>query len=300
MSERERIGFIGLGYMGHGMAKNIAEKGWPLTVLARRKRDAVEDMIGRGAVEADTPAKVAAASDIVVLCVTSSRQVEEIVGGAGGLLETLKPGSVVIDCSTADPTSTLKLAEMLAAKSIDFVDAPLGRTPKEAWDGTLDVMVGASPEVYARIEPLLSSFAGRIVHVGGTGDGHKMKLLNNFLSMSYAALYAEALALSRKVGISPETFDSVISGGRMDCGFYQTFMRWTLEGDPNAHKFSLVNGLKDLTYVEAMAASVGMANPLGNAAKNSFAMAVARDPEGLVPVLADHVATQNGVDLSKA
>jgi hypothetical protein len=100
-----------------------------------------------------------------------------------------------------------------------------------------------------------------------------MKLLNNFVSLGYAALYSEALALSRKVGISPERFDSVIRGGRMDCGFYQTFMRWTLEGDRDAHKFTIANAFKDLRYLEAMADAVGLPNPMGAAAKNAFALA---------------------------
>ena len=95
-------------------------------------------------------------------------------------------------------------------------------------------MVGANEEtVFARVKPMLETLAGKIVHIGGAGDGHRMKLINNFISLGYAALYAEALACRAKVGISPERFDSVIRGGRMDCGFYQTFMRWTLEGDPS-------------------------------------------------------------------
>ena len=106
-----------------------------------------------------------------------------------------------------------------------MVDAPLSRTPKEAWEGTLDTMVGASDAVFARLKPVLDTWAGRVVHIGGTGDGHRMKLLNNFIAMGYAALYSEALALAQKVGITPQRFDSVIRGGRMDCGFYQTFMQ---------------------------------------------------------------------------
>jgi len=160
-------------------------------------------------------------------------------------------------------------------------------------------MVGASDQLFARLKPVLDTWAGRVVHIGGTGDGHRMKLLNNFVSLGYAALYAEALALAQKVGISPARFDSVIRNGRMDCGFYQTFMRWTLEGDRDAHKFSIANALKDMTYLEAMADSVGMANPLGNAAKNSFAgAAAAGKADQFVPMLATHIGSVNGVDLS--
>ena len=295
----EQIGFIGLGFMGHGIAKNIVDKGYPLTFLGRQNRGPAEDMIARGAVEVSTAAEVAARSTVVFICVTGSRQVEEVIRGAGGLKQALQPGSVVVDCSTSDPVSTMALAAELAALDVTLVDAPLSRTPKEAWEGTLDTMVGASDAMFARLKPVLDTWAGRVVHVGQTGDGHRMKLLNNFLSLGYAALYSEALALASKVGISPARFDSVIRDGRMDCGFYQTFMRWTLEGDRDAHKFSLANAVKDLTYLESMADAVGMVNPLGNAAKNSFASAVAvGGADQYVPMLATHIGRINGVDLT--
>ena len=124
-------------------------------------------------------------------------------------------------------------------------------------------MVGASEATFARLKPVLDTWAGKVVHIGGPGDGHRMKLLNNFVSLGYAAIYAEALALSRKVGISPERFDSVIRGGRMDCGFYQTFTRWALEGDPDAHKFTIANAYKDLRYLASMANAAGVAGTVG-------------------------------------
>jgi 3-hydroxyisobutyrate dehydrogenase-like beta-hydroxyacid dehydrogenase len=124
-----------------------------------------------------------------------------------------------------------------------------------------------------------------------------MKLLNNFVSLGYASLYAEALALSRQIGITPERFDSVIRGGRMDCGFYQTFMRWTLEGDPDAHKFTIANAFKDLRYLESMADAAGLVNFMGNAVKNAFALARgAGGDEHYVPMLATYVAKANGID----
>ncbi|WP_348639356.1 NAD(P)-dependent oxidoreductase [Mesorhizobium sp. M2A.F.Ca.ET.043.05.1.1] len=295
---RENIGFIGLGLMGHGIAKNIVDKGYPLTFLGRKNRKPAEDLLGRGAREAATSKEVAAASDIVFVCVTGSREVEAIIRGPGGLKEGLKQGSVVVDCSTSDPVSTVALAAELKALGVDYIDAPLSRTPKEAWEGTLDAMVGAPDAVFARLKPVIETWAGRIVHIGDTGDGHRMKLLNNFVSLGYAAIYSEALALAQKVGISPSRFDSVIRNGRMDCGFYQTFMRWTLEGDRDAHKFTIANAFKDLTYLESMAGAAGIANPLGNATKNSFATAHAAGPaEQYVPMLATHIGKLNGVDL---
>ncbi len=293
----ETVGFIGLGFMGHGMAKNIVEKGYPLTIMGRRNRTPVEDLVGRGAVEVASAKAVGQAASVVFLCVTGSPDVEAIVRGTQGLAAGMKPGSVIVDCSTADPNSTLALAAELAPLGIDMVDAPLGRTPKEAWAGTLDAMVGCSEALFARLKPVIDTWAGKVVHIGATGDGHRMKLLNNFLSLGYAAIYAEALTLSQRVGISPERFDSVIRGGRMDCGFYQTYMQWTLDGNRDAHKFSIANGFKDLRYLESMADAAGVANPMGNAAKNSFALANAAAPQDFVPMLATHVGRVNGVDL---
>ena len=293
----ETIGFIGLGLMGHGMARNIVEKGYALTVMGRRNRKPVEDLIARGATEVATPKEVAERSSIVFLCVTASTDVEAIVRGPEGLQAGAKRGAVIVDCSTADPNSTLALAAELAAIGVEFVDAPLSRTPKEAWAGTLDTMVGASEATFERLKPVLETWAGRIVHIGAVGDGHRMKLLNNFISLGYAAIYAEALALARKVGLAPERFDAVIRNGRMDCGFYQTFMRWTLEGDPEAHKFSIANASKDLRYLEAMADAAGLGNPMGNAAKNAFALAQgAGGASHFVPMLATYIARANGVD----
>ena len=295
----DRVGFIGLGFMGHGMAKNIVEKGYSLTVLGRSNRPPVEDLVSRGAVEVKTAREVAETSNIIFLCVTGSKDVESIIRGPGGLKEGLQAGSIVVDCSTSDPTSTLALAAELSAINVDYADAPLGRTPKEAWAGTLDTMVGAEDAVFERLKPVLDTWAGRVIHIGTVGDGHKMKLLNNFVSLGYAALYAEALTLAQKVGISPERFDSVIRGGRMDCGFYQTYMQWTLDGNRDAHKFSLSNAFKDLRYLEAMADAAGIANPVGNAAKNSFAVAVAASgPDDYVPMLPTFIGAVNGVDLT--
>lgn len=294
----ERIGFIGLGMMGHGIAKNIVDKRYQLSFLGRSNRAPAEDLLRRGAVEVESSAEVASRSTIVFICVTGSPEVEAIVRGTGGLKEGLKPGSIVVDCSTSDPVSTVQLAAELAELKVTLVDAPLSRTPKEAWEGTLDTMVGATDAVFARLKPVLETWAGKVVHIGGTGDGHRMKLLNNFVSLGYAAIYSEALALAEKVGISAPRFDSVIRGGRMDCGFYQTFMRWTLDRDRDAHKFSIANAFKDLRYLESMADAVGLINPLGNATKNSFASALADGAVEFVPMLATHIAGRNAAELT--
>jgi len=290
----ERIGFVGIGLMGQGMATNIVTKGWPLTVIGHRNRKPVEELVAAGAIEAATLADLARASDIIFLCLTGSPEVASVVDG---LKPGLSAGTVIVDCSTADPTVTSRLAAELALLGVDFADAPLGRTPKEAWAGTLDAMVGATDETFARIEPVIRAWAGKVVHIGGVADGHRMKLLNNFLSLGYAALYSEALAIADKVGITPQTFDSVIRGGRMDCGFYQTFMSCTLDGNREAHKFTLSNAFKDLRYLESMANAAAVATNMTSAAKNSFATAVSNGgsgPTDYIPHLPEYIARANG------
>lgn len=294
---RESIGFIGVGYMGHGMAKNIVEKGYPLTIVGHRNRAPVDDLVARGAVEVGTPREVAEASTIVFLCVTGSSQVEQVVRGEpDGLAAGLASGSVVVDCSTSEPASTLALAAGLARSGIAYADSPVSRTPVEAWAGTLDTMVGADDAVFARIRPVIETWATKIVHVGGLGDGHRMKLLNNLLSLGSAALFAEVFTLAQKVGISPRTLDDLISGGRLDSGFYQTFSGWIIDGDPDAHRFALGNAVKDLDYVERMAAAAGMVSAVAAAARGSFESAVvAGGADANLPLLVDYVGRSHGL-----
>lgn len=297
---KERIGFIGVGMMGHGMAKNFAEKGHSLTMLGHRNRQPVEDLVKRGASEAKSAEEVARASDIVFLCVTGSAEVEALVRGSGGLKAGAHQGLVIVDTSTSDPNSTLALAAELAPLGVAFCDAPLGGTPAQAEEGKLSTMVGCDELVWPRLEPVFSAFAQKSVRLGPTGDGHKMKLMMNFLAMGYGAIYAEGLALGAKVGLSPQMIDSVLRGSRMDCGFYQTFFSYVLDRNREAHKFTLKNASKDMNYLAAMARAGGIANPMGAAVRNYYAAAVdAGRGEDYVPMLSDFVAEQNGVKLTK-
>jgi 3-hydroxyisobutyrate dehydrogenase-like beta-hydroxyacid dehydrogenase len=296
---KERIGFIGLGAMGSGMAANLLAKGFPLTVLAHRRREAVDDLVAKGATEVKTGRELALASDIVILCVTGSPQVEQAVKGPDGLASAGKP-LLIIDCSTSNPALTVALAADLAGSGITLIDAPLARTPKEAAEGKLDVMSGGAPEVFARARPVLDAFAARVIHTGPTGSGHTMKLLNNFISMGYSAIYSEALTLGVKAGLTPQVFDSVIRGSRMDCSFYQAFFDFVLNRNENAQRFAMVNALKDMSYLASLAQALQAVNPVGAAVRNSFATAVAAGRgQSFVPALSDVIAAANGVSLTE-
>ena len=296
MSDKPTIGFIGVGLMGHGMAKNIVTKGYPLVVMGHRNRAPVDDLLSLGATEASSARELAAQCDIVHLCVTGSPQVEALVQGPDGIAAAKRRGLIVIDCSTSNPVSTLALGALLHERGMTLVDAPLGRTPADAEAGRLDTMVGADDATFARIRPVLECWAANINHLGPLGLGHKMKLVNNFIAMGYAALYAEGLAIARRAGLSIEQFHAVIGSGRMRCGFYDTFMKWTLAGDENAHKFTIANAHKDMRYLAAMANEAGAVNTLQAGVKNAFAaMEAAGGGDRFVPMLADFVAAQNGL-----
>ena len=295
------IGCIGVGLMGAGMAKNILTKGYPLMIMGHTNREPVERLKKLGATEATSPKELASKVDVLHLCVTGSPQVEAIMNGPDGIFASGKKGLIVIDCSTSNPVSTMALAESAQAHGMTLIDAPLGRTPAEAEAGTLDTMVGADQATFDKVKPILDCWAGNVVHLGPVGLGHKMKLINNFIAMGYAALYSEAIGIARKAGLSKEQFHAVVGSSRMRNGFYDTFMKWTMEGDENAHRFTISNAHKDMRYLSSLANEVGALHPIQAMVKNSFAgMEAAGQAQRYVPMLADFVAIQNGLPPSQS
>ena len=298
MSDKPVIGFIGVGLMGHGMASNILKGGYELWVKGNVNREPVESLVSKGAKEASSPKEMAEHCDIIHICLSSSPQVEAVIRGPDGILAGAREGLIVIDTTTADPVSTMALAEEMAAQGVKMVDAPLGRTPKEAEEGKLDAMVGCDEGDFATVSPVIDCWAGTITRIGPTGSGHKMKLLMNFLGAAYAALYSETAALGAKVGISPHTFRDVIGPSRLGSGFFGTFMTYVCERDRDAHKFTIANMSKDIRYVNAMATDAGVMNVMAAAAKHYFTHAEAVGAgQDYVPMLSDHVGRLNGLDM---
>ncbi len=253
MADNPVVGFIGVGLMGWGMAKNAVEKGFPLRVVAHKKREAVDDLVDRGAIECASVAEMAAQCEIIVLCVTGSPQVEANVAE---IVTEAKPGLVIIDTSTADPDSTKRLAADLAAKDITLIDAPLSRTPAHAWTGELTTYVGGSKETIDKVRPLLSTWANVIIEAGGpVGSAHTVKLINNLIGIGYAAVWSEAYSMAEATGIDTAVLHEIVSNSGLNCGNFQSYSKYILEGDPNAHKFALVNCLKDITYYNRLATS---------------------------------------------
>jgi 3-hydroxyisobutyrate dehydrogenase-like beta-hydroxyacid dehydrogenase len=278
MAQPLRIGFVGVGMMGHGMAINLVRKGWPLTFKAHCDRSRLADLLAAGAREASTTAGLGPASDVVILCVTGSPQVEESifgVEGREGLIETVREGHIVIDTSTSEPQSTARIREALARRGATFVDAPLARTPKEAEEGRLNAMVGASDETFARVKPVLSAFCENVFHVGPPGAGHTLKLVNNFMAMTIAASIAEAFAVAARAGVDLGKLVEVVSQGALNSNIFQMMARGAVEGDLTRMKFSIANAAKDMRYYTHLAESLPVATHVGEAVHQSFQQAVA-------------------------
>ncbi len=273
-TDKPRIGFIGLGLMGHGMARNLVTKGFPLTIRVHRNRKAAEDVLAAGAKEASTNAELAGASDIVILCVTGSPQVEEIVYGENGILSAARKDLIVVDTSTAEPESTAKIRGDFERKGARYVDAPLARTPKEAEEGRLNTMVGADDATFARLKPVFAAYCENVIHAGPPGHGHMLKLINNFLAMSIATASAEACAACAKSGVSIGKLHEVVSAGAINSGIFQLIVGRMLESrDLSGLKFTLVNAMKDLRYYTRFAASLPVAANVGGAVHQSLVTA---------------------------
>ena len=270
----ERIGFIGVGMMGHGMARNLLEKGFPLCVVGHRNRTPVEDLLGRGATEAPNARALAERVDAVFLCVSGAPQVEAAMDGADGVLAGCREGMVVVDCTTSQPATTLRLGAELAERGVAMADAPVTRAPKDAEAGCLNSLVGAAPEVFERIRPMLETYSETIIHFGPLGAGHTAKLVNNFVTMGYTALIAEGMAICGAAGVDPGKMFDIMSRGGADSGVLRKMIPPFLKGDLTGHKFAIVNALKDVSYASAMMEGFGFESFLAESLKRTYVEAV--------------------------
>jgi 3-hydroxyisobutyrate dehydrogenase-like beta-hydroxyacid dehydrogenase len=273
MTEKARVGLIGVGLMGHGIGKNILAKGYPLAVLAHRNRAPVEDLVRLGAREAATPRAMAESCDAVILCVTGSPQVEETVYGSNGILAGLRPGLVIADCTTAEPSSTRKIAAEIVARGGRFADTPMVRTPKEAEAGKLALMVGGEKPVIEELRPILSCFADTIVYAGPVGTAHALKLVNNFIALGTAAVVAEAIVTAAKSGVDMKALRDIVTSGGGNSVMFERLIKVPLEDDDTAAKFAISNARKDLRYYTAIAEQLPVAAFLAEAVHQTFVLA---------------------------
>ncbi len=212
MAEVTRVGFIGLGIMGGPMAMNVLRAGYPLTVWNRTASKA-QPLLAEGARWADSPAEVARASDVVITIVSDTPDVEEVILGPQGVIHGARAGMVVIDMSTISPHATIRIAQQLAERGVEMLDAPVSGGDIGAREGTLSIMVGGKKDVFDRCLPLLQTMGKRITHVGPNGAGQFTKLVNQIIVVGNTLAMAEGLVFAAKAGLDLEKVLEAVTAG---------------------------------------------------------------------------------------
>lgn len=211
-----QVGFIGLGRMGFPMARNLIKAGHSV-VAHNRSRSPVDRLVAIGGRSAATPAEVARSVDVLVSCVLTPEQVEQIYLGPGGAIEGARAGQVFVDTSTIYPMTSRKIGEVLSAKGVSFIDAPVSGGPQGAENGTLSVMVGGDTAALEKVRPVLEVFGKNIFHMGPVGAGCSTKICNQILTGTAHVLVAEAMVLGTKLGLDPQTLFEVLHVSSGQC-----------------------------------------------------------------------------------
>ena len=281
------IGFIGLGLMGSNMVECLQKNGFELSIMSR-KAEVRDAAVARGATVASSPKELAAASDIVMLCVTTSDVVESLVYGADGILAGIKEGAVLIDYGTSIPASTQKIGADLAAKGAGMIDAPLGRTPAHAADGLLNIMAAGDKETYNKVKPVLDVQGENVFHLGALGAGHTTKLINNFMGMTSVVAMSQAFAAAKLAGVDRQQLYDIMSAGPSNSPFMKFCKNYAVD-DNSDLGFSINNANKDLGYFAQMVSDLGSQSLVAEATSKSLQAAVdAGMGNGNVPEIFDY------------
>lgn len=250
--KKPKIGFVGLGLMGSAMVTRLLDCGYKLTVLGNKSRAPIEAAIARGAREAASAKALAEASDIIMICVTTSEVVESRMRGDNGILAGLTPGKTVIDFGTSLPSSTLALGAETEALGATYLDCPLGRPPHMALRGLLNIMGAGDKDGFNAVRPVLEVLGENVFHLGPLGTGHKVKLINNYFAMTSAVAMAEAYAMADAADVPRPVLSQVMSAGPSHSAIMDFISAFALEGDVEL-AFSIDNSAKDLGYYQSMA-----------------------------------------------
>ncbi len=251
-----RVGYIGLGTMGKPMARNILKAGFPL-VVHNRSRGPVEELVAEGARAASSPAEVAAQVDVVITNLPTSKDVEQVALGPGGILEGAREGLIFVDHSTIHPETARRIAQVLGEKGVLCLDAPVSGGDVGAQQGTLTIMVGGPVEALEKVRPVLEAEGKTITHIGDHGAGQVAKAANQIMVAAQMVAMAELLLLAQKAGVDPRRVVAAIRGGAAGC--------WTLDHKPprlfrgdRRPGFKARLMLKDLDIVLDTARAYGM------------------------------------------
>lgn len=205
------IGFIGLGIMGRPMAKNLIKAGYQLAVYD--KFAPFDDLTALGAKGGTSNKDIAAQSDIIITMLPNSPHVKEAVLGSGGVIESVKAGTIVVDMSSIAPAASQEIGGALKAKGVAFLDAPVSGGEPKAIDGTLAIMVGGDKGVFETVKPILEKMGSSVVLVGDIGSGNVTKLANQIIVALNIAAVSEAFVLAAKAGVNPQAVFNAIKGG---------------------------------------------------------------------------------------
>jgi len=256
----ERIGFVGLGTMGAAMAANLRRAGFEVTVWNRTPGRA-GGLVELGAREASTPAAVAAASDVVVCCVSDTPDVEAVLFGDDGVAHGLASGGLVIDCSTISPSATAAFAERLADQGIQLVDAPVSGGSEGARNATLTIFVGGQPEAIERARPVLEALGKTITPFGPPGSGQAVKAVNQVMIAGVYLAVAEGIVLAMRAGLDPQSVAAALGGGVAGSWILANRSGKMIDNDyPLGFRTSL--HLKDLGIALEMARNLGVVLPV--------------------------------------
>lgn len=267
-----RIGFVGLGLMGSGMAGHLMAAGHELWLLAHRNRSFIDPLLAKGAHEAKDLGEIAREAEVIILCLTTAKVVEETITG---LTPHLRPGQIIIDTGTTEPQTTRRLARELAYRGIAYADAPMAGGPEQVARKEVGALIGADEKTYAAIAPLVSCYASRLKHFGPPGSGHVAKLISNYLVIGMIGLVAEAFTAARAAQVDWKDLYEVMLNGSGNSGVLRKMMDAALAGDFDGYKFSLANAAKDIGYYSALAEQLDQLTPLTQAVEQVFSTAVA-------------------------
>ncbi len=262
--KKSSISFIGLGAMGQPMASNIVKKGTALTVFDVDSAR-MEPLVALGATRAKSLGEAISGAEVVITMLPATPQVEEVITGAGGVLDSMAKGGVVLDMSTIAPTGTDRIAKACAEKGVAFVDAPVGRLAYHAQRGESLFMVGCDDDaVFGRVLPLLEAMGTTIHRCGGVGSGIRTKIVNNFMIISIVQITAEGLALAAKMGVDVAILKEVNAGTTGNNGQFQfNFANKVLQGDTTPG-FTIDLAHKDLGLALEAASDFRLGMPVGS------------------------------------
>ena len=253
------IGFAGLGVMGEPICRNILTKSGAEVHVFDLKPEPVARLAELGAKKADALSDLAGKVDILFLSLPGGAQLEAVVNGPGGVLETGRDGLLLVDMTTAPVSLTRDLAEALSRKNIDYADAPVARTRQAAEDGTLSIMVGGTAEIFERIRPLLAHAATEITHCGPVGCGQVVKILNNMVLFETVVALSEALELGKAAGVDGGLlFDTLSKGSADSFALRNHGMKSMLPDTFPTGAFPTDYALKDVSYAIDLAALTGI------------------------------------------